>query len=62
MCLCSCVLCSPEGEETVAVDAAEGAREAGFEAVRLKKITVFVKKVVEFVSKSTQSRYFFTTK
>lgn len=59
MCLCSCVLCSPEGEEA---EAAEGAREAGFGAVGLKKLTVFVKKTVEFVSKSTQSRYFFTKK
>ena len=59
MCLCSCVLCSPEGEET---EAAEGALEAGFGAIGLKKLTVFVKKTEEFVSKSTQSRYFFTTK
>lgn len=59
MCLCSCVLCSPEGEETVA---AKGALEEGFGAIGLKKLTVFVKKTVEFVSKSTQSRYFFTTK
>ena len=59
MCLCSCVLYSPEGEET---EAAEGAMEEGFGAVGLKKLTVFVKKTVEFVSKSTQSRYFFTTK
>lgn len=50
-----------EGEETEA-EAAEGAREAGFGAVGLKKLTAFVKKTVEFVSKSTQSRYFFTTK
>ena len=57
MCLCSCVLCSPEGEATVA---AEGALGEGFGAVGLKKLTVFVKKTVEFVSKSTQSRYFFT--
>lgn len=50
-----------EGEETEAV-AAEGALEEGFGAVGLKKLTVFVKKTVEFVSKSTQSRYFFTKK
>lgn len=61
MCLCSCVLCSHEGEETEA-EAAEGAMEEGFGAIGLKKLTVFVKKTVEFVSKSTQSRYFFTTK
>lgn len=59
MCLRSCVLCSPEGEETVE---AEDAREAGFEAVKLKKLTAFVKKTVEFVSKSIQWRYFFTIK
>lgn len=59
MCLCSCVLCSPEGEATVA---AEGAMEAGIGAVGLKKLTVFVKKTVEFVSKSTQLRYFFYKK
>ena len=59
MCLCSCVLYPPEGEETVA---AKGALEEGFGAVGLKKLTVFVKKTVEFVSKITQSRYFFTTK
>ena len=48
-----------EGEAT---EAAEGAMEAGIGAVGLKKLTVFVKKTVEFVSKSTQSRYFFTKK
>ena len=62
MCLCSCVLCSHEGEETEAVVAAEGAMEEGFGAVGLKKLTVFVKKTEEFVSKSTQSRYFFYNK
>ena len=48
-----------EGEET---EAAKGAMEAGIGAVGLKKLTVFVKNTVEFVSKSAQSRYFFTTK
>ena len=46
-----------EGEETEA-EAAEGAREAGFGAVGLKKLTVFVKNTVKFVSKSTQLRFF----
>ena len=47
-----------EGEETEA-EAAEGAREAGFGAVGLKKLTVFVKNTVKFVSKSTQLRFFY---
>ena len=66
LCIVNCALMQPEadeveGEETEAAEA-EGALEEGFGAVGLKKLTVFVKKTVEFVSKSTQSRYFFYKK
>jgi hypothetical protein len=58
MYLCSCVLCSPEGEEA---EAAEGAREAGFGAVGLKKLTVFVKKPWNLFQKA-HSRVIFLQK
>lgn len=62
----NCALMQPEADEVegeeAEAEAAEGALEEGFGAVGLKKLTVFVKKTVEFVLKKHTVALFFLQK